>query len=123
MEFDMDRIGTIASDAAFFEKYKFEVTAACMRLEPNTDGMLKSVRMETRIKALNEIAKLHKYGPFAHLCDECIMNPAVCIADADKDIMFGWAKENNNVCFCRKYEQGENNEGKPTIKTEAPYSG
>jgi len=124
MEFDMDGITSQEEDKTFFEMYKYEIVAQCMRLQPDTTGMNEELRRDTQIEAMNEIAKKYKYGPFRHLCESCKKEVPTCDVVAEEDIMFGWGPGDDNVCLCEKYEPKEvTDERKCTIKTEATSPG
>ncbi|TFH42461.1 MAG: hypothetical protein E4G94_06265 [ANME-2 cluster archaeon] len=123
MEFDMDKINTKEENEQFFEEHKTEIIAQCMRLQPINNGITKALKIETQILAMNHIAEKYEYGPFRHQCDNCTLDPTTCNANTETDIMCGWGQNNDNVCFCIKFSRGEIDEGKPTIETEAPYSG
>lgn len=104
MEFDMSRICTKEADEKFFANHKTEVIAACMRIQPNTDGLGKTEKIKVQVLAMNSIAEKHGYGPFANLCDTCRNNFPQCNANTENDIMYGWAKGKDNVCFCKAFE-------------------
>ncbi|MCK5012972.1 MAG: hypothetical protein KAS66_04065 [Candidatus Omnitrophica bacterium] len=99
MEYDFDKVMPTNPAVEFFEKHKFEVIAACMRIQPNTDGVSEEQADKVRFEAMDAIAKKHEYGKFRHLCKTCFKEIAIC----DGDPMFNENKGEDNVCYCEQY--------------------
>jgi len=103
MKYDRSKITTIEDDFIFIKTHKFEFYIECMKINDDPESMTDNQIEEIQLKAIDHIAEKCGYGPFAHLCDSCTMKIATCTAIHDEDVMFGYAKGNDNVCFCKKF--------------------